>query len=135
MIRAAKQRKPNNTPPSLSKDSLNASRKVIKDQINKYHGQFFDRVKDLEKKSNSDLNLATSNSKLIVENTEGISNEQFDYQSLIKWIETLENKTKELTDELEESNNKSMRKTLVFKNTKQPQQRESWDQTKQILVN
>ena len=64
-----------------------------------------------------------------------MSNQQFDYQSLIERIKTLENKTKELTDELEESNNKSMRKNLVFKNTKQPQQRESWDQTKQILVN
>ena len=28
-----------------------------------------------------------------------------------------------------------MRKTLVFRNIRQPQQRESWDQTKQILAN
>ena len=28
-----------------------------------------------------------------------------------------------------------MRKTLVFKNIRQPQQRESWDQTKQTLAN
>ena len=28
-----------------------------------------------------------------------------------------------------------MRKTLIFKNIKQPQQRESWDQTKLILAN
>ena len=28
-----------------------------------------------------------------------------------------------------------MRKTLVFKNIRQPQHRESWDQTKQILAN
>ena len=47
----------------------------------------------------------------------------------------LETKNKELTDELEESKNRSMRKTLVFKNIRQPQQRESWDQTKQILTN
>ena len=69
MMRAAKQRKSNNTPPSLAKCSLNALSKVIKDQINKYRGQFIDRVKDVEKKK-SDLNLGTSNSKLIAENTE-----------------------------------------------------------------
>ena len=28
-----------------------------------------------------------------------------------------------------------MRKTLVFRNIRQPQQRESWDQTKQTLTN
>ena len=93
--------------------------KVIKDQINEYYEEFIDRIKDVEKKTNSDLNLATSNSKLNAENTERISNQQFDYQSLIEWTETLENKTKELTDELEESKNRNMRKILVFKNTKQ----------------
>ena len=74
----------------------------------------------LRKKTNSDLNLATSNSKLIAENTKRISNQQFDYQPLTEWTETLENKTKELKYELEESKNKSVRKTLVFKNIKQP---------------
>ena len=49
-MRAAKQRKSNNTPRSLAKCSLNALSKVIKDQINKYRGQFIDRVKDVEKK-------------------------------------------------------------------------------------
>ena len=47
-MRAAKHTKSNNTPPSLSKDSLNALSKVIKGQINKYHGQFIDRIKDIE---------------------------------------------------------------------------------------
>ena len=93
--------------------------KVIKDQINEYYEEFIDRIKDVEKKTNSDLNLATSNSKLNAENTERMSNQKFDYQSLVEWIETLENKTKELTDELEESKNRNMRKILVFKNTKQ----------------
>ena len=93
--------------------------KVIKDQINEYYEEFIGRIKDVEKKTNSDLNLATSNSKLNAENTERMSNQKFDYQSLVEWIETLENKTKELTDELEESKNRNMRKILVFKNTKQ----------------
>ena len=92
-------------------------------------------IKDIEQKANSALSLATFNSKVIAENTERISSQQFDYQSLVERIEALETKNKELTDELEDSKNRSMRKTLVFRNIRQPQQRESWDQTKQTLAN
>ena len=84
-------------------------------------------IKDIEQKANSALSLAISSSKVVAENTEKISSQQFDYQSLVERIETLETKNKELTDELEESKNRSMRKTLVFKNIRKPQQRESWD--------
>ena len=58
-------------------------------------------IKDIEQKADSALSLATSNSKVIAENTEKISSQQFDYQSLIEGIEALETKNKELTDELE----------------------------------
>ena len=92
-------------------------------------------IKNIKQKANSALSLATSNSKVIAENTERISSQQFDYQSLVERIEALETKNKELTDELEDSKNRSMRKTLVFRNIRQPQQRESWDQTKQTLAN
>ena len=64
-----------------------------------------------------------------------ILNQLFDYQSLVDRIETLETKYKELTNELEESKNRSMCKILISKNIKQPQQSESRDQTKLILVN
>ena len=148
MMPSAKQGKSNNPPPSPSKDSLDALSKLIEDkfaslearivsvedQINKHHDQFI-MIKDLEQKANSALSLATSNSKVIAENTERISSQQFDYQSLVERIEALETKNKELTDELEDSKNRSMRKTLVFRNIRQPQQRESWDQTKQALAN
>ena len=87
-------------------------------------------IKDIEQKANSALSLAISNSKVIGENRERISSQRFDYQSLVERIKMLETKNKELTDELEESKNRSLRKTLVFKNIRQTQQRESWDQTK-----
>ena len=74
-------------------------------------------INDIEQKANSALSLATSNSKVISGNTERISSQKFDYQSLVERIETLETKNKELTDELEESKNISMRKTLNFKNS------------------
>ena len=148
MMPSAKQGKSNNPPPSPFKDSLDALGKLIEDnfaslearmvsiedQINKRHEQFFDIIKDIKQKANSALSLATFNSKVIAENTEKISSQQFDYQSLVERIEALEIKNKELTDELEDSKNRTMRKTLYFRNIRQPQQRESWDQTKQTLA-
>ena len=146
---SAKQEKSSNPPPSPSKDSLDAVSKLIEDkfaslearlvsvedQISKHHEQFINMIKDIDQKANSCLSLATLNSRVIAENTERISSQQFDSQALVERIEMLENKNKELTDELGESKNRSMCKTLVFKNVRQPQERESWDQTKQILAN
>ena len=103
MMPSAKQGKSNNPPPSPSKDSLNALSKLtedtftsleasmvlLEDQINKNHKQFTDVTKNTEKKANSALSLATSNSKVIAENTERISSQQSDYQSLVERIEAL----------------------------------------------
>ena len=114
MMPSAKQGKSNNPPPSPSKDSLDALSKLIEDkfaslearivsvedQINKHHEQFINMIKDIEQKANSALSLATSNSKVIAENTERISSQQFDYQSLVERIDALEIKNEELTVEL-----------------------------------
>ena len=149
MMPLTKQGKSNKQPPSPSKHSLDALSKLIEDkfasleacivsvedQINEHHEQFINMIKDIEQKANSALSLATSNPKVIAENTEIISSQEFDYQSLVDRIEALETKNKELTDELEDSKNGCMRKTLVFRNIRQPQQRENWNQTKQTLPN
>ena len=94
MMPSAKQGKSNNPSPSPSKHSLDALSKLmedkfvsleafivsVEDQINKHHEEFINMVKDIEKKANSVLSLATSNSKVIAENTEKMSSQQFDYQ-------------------------------------------------------
>ena len=114
MTPSAKQEKSNNPPPSLSKDSLDGLRKLIEDkfvsleahivsledQINKHYEQFIDMIKDIEQKANSALSLATFNPKVIAENTERISSQQFDYQSLVERIDAPETKHEELTVEL-----------------------------------
>ena len=92
-------------------------------------------VKDIEQKANSALILATFNPKVIAENTERISSQQFDYQSLVEKLEALETKNKKLTDELEDSKNRRLRKTLVSRNIREPQQRERWNHTKQTAAN
>ena len=91
-------------------------------------------MKDIKQKANSALSLATSNSKVVAENTERISGQQFDYHLLVQRMEALETKKKELTGKLEDSKNIRMRKTLVFRNIRQ-QQTKRWDQTKRTLAN
>ena len=103
--------------------SLEACIVVVEDQINKHYEQFIDMIKDIDQKANLALSLATSNSKIIAENTERISSQQLDYQSLVKRIEAVETKNKELTDEVEDSKNRSMCKTLVFRSISQPVER------------
>ena len=54
-------------------------------------------IKDVKQKAKSAFSLATSNLfnyliKVIYENTERISSQQFDYQSLVLRIEALETK-------------------------------------------
>ena len=134
MMPSPKQEK-SNPLPSPSKASLDALSKltedkfasleacivVVEDQINKHYEQFIDMIKDIDQKANLALSLATSNSKIIAENTERISSQQLDYQSLVKRIEAVETKNKELTDEVEDSKNRSMCKTLVFRSISQPQ--------------
>ena len=104
MMPSAKQGKSKNPPSSPYQDSLNALSKLTKDkfasletrlvlvedQINEHHEQFINMIKDIEQKANSALSLATSNSKVIAENTERISSQQFHYQSLVEIIEMLE---------------------------------------------
>ena len=140
MMPSTKQRKSNNPPPSPSKNSLDALSKLtedqfssleagrvtVEDQINKHHEQLINMIKGIEQKANLALSLATSNSKVIAQNTERTSNQQFDYQSLVERIEALEAKNKELTDELEDSKNRSMYKTLVSRNIRQPQSCYCW---------
>ena len=55
------------------------------------------------------------------------------------WIVSIEDQINKheqfinMVKDIEQKANSAL--TLVFKNTRQPQQRESWDQTKQILAN
>ena len=92
-------------------------------------------IRNIDKTVKSVLDLAMSNWALIAENTEKISSHEFEYQTLLERLESLETENKVMKEELEDSKNKSMRKTLIFRNIQQDQRRESWDQTKIILAN
>ena len=66
-----------------------------------------------------------SNSALISENTKKISSHEFDYQTLLERLKSLQTEKKKLKEELEESKNRSMRKLLIFQNIQQDHKKES----------
>ena len=72
---------------------------------------------------------------LISENTEIITWHTFDIDSLNKRIVGLENHLRITQDDLDDTRNRNLRKTLTFRNIKQESLRESWDTTKRILAN
>ena len=68
-------------------------------------------------------------------NNEMITSHTFDIDSLNKRIVDLENHLNILQDDLDDTRNQRLTKTLIFQNIKQESQRESWDITKIILAN
>ena len=72
---------------------------------------------------------------LIAENTEKISGHEFEYQTLLEGLESLEIENKKIKEELEDSKNRNMRKMLIFRNIQQDHRNENWDQNKIILAN
>ena len=71
-------------------------------------------IKVAEKTANTTLDLATSNSAMIAENTEKLTSHEFDHQSVLERLVNLETENRKIK-ELEDTKNRSMRKILVFK--------------------
>ena len=108
---------------------------AIENKIAEQCAEVIGLIRNIDKKAKSALDLARSNSTLIAKNTEKISSHEFEYQTLSERLESLETENKKIKEELEDSKNRSMRKTLIFTNIQQDQRRESWDQTKIVLLN
>ena len=92
-------------------------------------------ISAVEKSAIWAIKLGETNLYLISENTEIITRHTFDIDSLNKIIVGLENHLRITQDDLDDTRNRNLRKTLTFRNIKQESLRESWDTTKRILAN
>ena len=82
-------------------------------------------IRNIDETAKSALDLVISNSALIVENTEDISSHEFEYQTLLERLESLETGSKKINEEVEDSIDRSIRKMLIFKNIQQDHKKES----------
>ena len=76
-------------------------------------------IRNIDKTAKSAFNLAMASLALITENTENMSSHEFEYQTLLERLENLETEDKKIKEELQDSKNRSARKTLIFRNIQQ----------------
>ena len=101
--------KPSNTPPQLpTKDSIASIRSLIENKVasleehidtveNKITEQYKEvigLIRNIDKTAKSVLDLAMSNSALIAKNTENIFRREFENQTLLEILESLETENK-----------------------------------------
>ena len=121
--------KPSNTPPqSPAKDSFANLRSLIENKfasleehihkvenkITEQYKEVIGLIRNIDKTAKSALDLAMFNSALTAENTEKISSQTFEYQTLLEKLESLEVENKKIKEELKDSKNRSRSKTLIF---------------------
>ena len=107
----------------------------VDNQIKAQHGELVSLVNKVESTAKKALSVAESNSETIKTNTDKIETCEFETDQLKEQVNNLNQEVKELKEELEDSKNRSMRKTLIFKNIPLSKSKENWEECKTVLVN
>ena len=89
-------------------DSLEERTVSVDNKITEQYEKVIGLIRNINKTAKSALDLAMSNSALIAENTEKMSNREFEYQALLEKLESLEAENKKIKEELGDSKNRSM---------------------------
>ena len=98
----------------------------VENKITEQYETVIGLIRNIDKIAKSALDLVVSNSALVAENTEKISSShEFEYQTLLERLESLETENKKIKEELEDSENRNMRKTLLFRNIQQDHRKAS----------
>ena len=108
---------------------------LVENKIFSQYDDIRNFISAVEKSAIWAIKLGETNLYLISENTEIITWHTFDIDSLNKRIVGLENHLRITQDDLDDTRNRNLRKTLTLRNIKQESLRESWDTTKRILAN
>ena len=88
----------------------------VENKISSQYDNIRNSISVVEKSAIQAIKLGETNSSQISENTEMITSHTFDIDSLNKRIVDLENHLKILQDDLDNTRNRSLRKTLIFRN-------------------
>ena len=88
----------------------------VENKISSQYDNIRNSISVVEKSAIQAIKLGETKSSQISENTEMITSHTFDIDSLNKRIVDLENHLKILQDDLDNTRNRSLRKTLIFRN-------------------
>ena len=90
-------------------------------------------IKEIDKSAKAALELAHSNTEWITDNSEKISNQDFQTEETSNQITNLTTNLNELRPKIDDIKNRDLRKTLIFRNMPQTENKGSRDKTKLTL--
>ena len=102
-------------------------------QIKNQREELIDLVRKVEITATKAISIGESNLSKIGNNTDKTENNDFQIDQLKNQIFALSDEVTVMKLDTEDMKNRSLRKTLIFKNIPQPKKRESWDENKEIL--
>ena len=103
-------------------------------QIKNQSEELIDLIRKVEITATKAINIAESNLSKIKNNTDKIENNDLPIDQLKNQISALSEEFMVTKLDIEDMKNRSLRKTLIFKNIPQPKNREYWDKSKDILT-
>ena len=99
------------------------------------HQKLLNLIKETGKSAKAVLEPANLYQELITDNSEKISNQDFQMEEMNNQITNLTAiLINELKSEVDDINSRGLRKTLIFRNIPQTKNKESWDKTKLTLA-
>ena len=91
-------------------------------------------IKEVELKAQNAFELSKANGILISEKLEKVGSQEHEIELLKETIKEQQEAISSLREDLEDTQNRGMRKTLIFRNIRQESNRETWEDTKDLLV-
>lgn len=93
----------------------------MKDQ----HQELLNLINETEKSAKAALELSHTNTELITDNSEKISNQHIQTEEMSNQITNLESNLNELKSKVDDIKSRALRKTLIFCNIPQTKNKES----------
>ena len=93
----------------------------MKDQ----HQELLNLINETEKSAKAALELSHTNTELITDNSEKISNQHIQTEEMSNQITNLERNLNELKSKVDDIKSRALRKTLIFCNIPQTKNKES----------
>ena len=105
-------------------------------QIKSENVEFVSLISKIEESTKAALELGHANSARLKDNLDRIDSNSYEVNQLKDQVSHLDEEMKKPKSELEDTRNRGLRKTLIFKNIpfQQRRHKESWDESKEILA-
>ena len=97
------------------------------------HQELLNLVKEIDKSAKAALELTHSNTEWITDNSEKISNQDFQIEEISNQITNLTTNLNKWRPKIDDIKNRDLRKTLIFRNIPQIENKKSRDKTKLTL--